>query len=59
MLKLFVTIIIIASIIVGALVLFLPRDKLITIIVFKDFFDVALPVLAFGALIKYLCTPAK
>jgi len=34
----------------------LPRDLLINVIIFRDFFDAALPVLAFGALIKYLCT---
>jgi len=36
----------------------LPRDYdlLINVIIFRDFFDAALPVLAFGALVKYLCT---
>lgn len=33
-----------------------PREYLLNIIIFRDFFDAALPVLAFGALIKYLCT---
>jgi hypothetical protein len=37
----------------------LPRDLLINVIIFRDFFDAALPVLAFGALIKYLCTCSK
>lgn len=33
----------------------LPREWLIKVIIFRDFFDAALPILAFGALVKYLC----
>jgi len=55
-LRLFVGLIIITGIIVGALALLLPREQIVHLIMFRDFFDVALPVLAFGALIKYLCT---
>jgi len=54
--RIFVSLIILVSIAVGVLALTLPREKLIQLIVFRDFFDVALPILAFGALIKYLCT---
>ena len=53
--KVFVTLIILIAIIVG-LGTQLPRDLLIKVIVFRDFFDAALPILGFGALIKYLCT---
>ena len=54
--RIFISVIILVSIIVGILALTLPREKLIQLIVFRDFFDVALPILAFGALVKYLCT---
>lgn len=50
----FITIVILLGIIVGTLAVALPRDQLVRLIVFRDFFDVALPILAFGALIKYL-----
>jgi hypothetical protein len=52
----FVSLIILAAFVVGGLALLLPRDEIIRLIVFRDFFDVSLPILAFGALIKYLCT---
>jgi hypothetical protein len=55
LMKIFVSLVIIAAIGVG-LGTQLPRDMLIKVIIFRDFFDAALPVLAFGALIKYLCT---
>jgi hypothetical protein len=35
----------------------LPREWLMRILIFRDFFDAAIPILAFGALIKYLCSP--
>ncbi len=54
--KIFVTLIILIALVVGVLARVLPRDQLIQIILFRDFFDVTLPILAFGALIKYLCT---
>jgi hypothetical protein len=53
--KFFVSLIVLIAIGVG-LGTQLPRDLLIKVIIFRDFFDAALPVLAFGALIKYLCT---
>lgn len=53
--RIFVGLIILAAICVG-LGTQLSRDLLIKVIIFRDFFDAALPVLAFGALIKYLCT---
>lgn len=54
--KLFVSLIILIAVAVGVFALVLPRDQLIRLIVFRDFFDVTLPILAFGALVKYLCT---
>jgi len=56
LLRMFITLIVLAAILVGVLVLVLPRDQLVRLIMFRDFFDVSLPILAFGALVKYLCT---
>lgn len=56
LLRIFVALVIIAAILVGTLVLVLQRDQLVKLIMFRDFFDVSLPILAFGALVKYLCT---
>ncbi len=53
--RFFIALIVLVAVIVG-LGTQLPRDLLIKIIIFRDFFDAALPILAFGALIKYLCT---
>lgn len=55
-LKLFIGLIIFMAILAGALTLILPREYIVNLIMFRDAFDVALPMLAFGALIKYLCT---
>ena len=57
--RIFVSLIITIAVIVGILALSLRRDQLIQLIIFRDFFDVTLPILAFGALIKYLCTCSK
>lgn len=54
--RIFVCLIILIAVAVGIFALVLPRDQLVKIIIFRDFFDVALPILAFGALVKYLCT---
>jgi len=56
LLKIFVALIVIVGVLVGVLALALPRDQIVHLIVFRDFFDVSLPILAFGALIKYLCS---
>lgn len=56
MMRLFVTIIILIAVSVGIFALVLHRDQLVTLIIFRDFFDVTLPILAFGALVKFLCT---
>ncbi|RDI39079.1 hypothetical protein [Aquicella lusitana] len=56
LMRIFVALIIIIAIAVGIFALVLPRDQLVKLIVFRDFFDVTLPILAFGALVKYLCT---
>lgn len=56
MMRLFVSAIIIIAIVVGVFALSLDPDKLVKLIIFRDFFDVTLPILGFGALVKYLCT---
>lgn len=56
MMRIFVGVIILIAIAVGIFALVLPREQLVRLIQFRDFFDVTLPILAFGALIKYLCT---
>ena len=56
LMRVFVTLIVLIAIVVGALALTLPREEIVKLIIFRDFFDVSLPILAFGALIKYLCT---
>ncbi len=55
-LRVFTTVIVVIAIIVGALALALPRDQLARLIMFRDFFDVSIPILGFGALVKYLCS---
>lgn len=56
LMRIFVTLIILIAIAVGVFALVLPRDQLVRLIIFRDFFDVTLPILAFGGLVKYLCT---
>lgn len=57
--RIFVALVILIAVAVGVLALVLPRDQLVRLIIFRDFFDVTLPILAFGALVKYLCTCCK
>lgn len=56
LLRIFILLVVLIALTVGIMALVLPRDAIVRLIVFRDFFDVSLPVLAFGALIKYLCT---
>ena len=59
LMRIFVAIIVIVSVSVGLLALTLPREEIVKLIIFRDFFDVSIPILGFGALIKYLCTCTK
>jgi hypothetical protein len=52
--KLLAAIFIGLALILAVLASVLPQDKLASIIYFSRFFDIMLPVLAVGALIKYL-----
>jgi hypothetical protein len=54
--RIFITVIILIALLVGVMAVSLPRDVLLRLIMFRDFFDMTLPILAFGALIKYLCS---
>lgn len=56
LMRIFVILIVLAALIIGVSVLILPREEILKVIIFRDFFDVSLPILGFGALIKYLCT---
>jgi len=56
LLRIFVVLVVLVGILVGCLAMTLPREQIVRLIIFRDFFDVSLPILAFGALIKYLCT---
>jgi hypothetical protein len=50
------TVFIVIALLLAILASILPQDKLVTVIYISRFFDIMLPVLAVGALIKYLCT---
>jgi len=54
--RIFVILVVLVAVAVGLFALVLPRDQLVKLIIFRDFFDITLPILAFGALVKYLCT---
>lgn len=56
LMRIFVILIVLIAVLVGVFALVLPRDQLVRLIFFRDFFDITLPILAFGALVKYLCT---
>ena len=53
------TLIVIIAIVVGILAFTLPHDEIVKLILFRDFFEFSLPILGFGALIKYLFTCPK
>jgi hypothetical protein len=57
--KMWATIVIVIAVLFGLLVLVLPQDRLSDIVYVPRFFDIVLPILAFGALIKYLCCCGK
>lgn len=53
--KILAILFILIALILAILASILPQDKLVSIVYISRFFDVMLPVLAVGALIKYLC----
>lgn len=54
--KIFVFLVVIIAIAVGVGPRLPQNDFIPHIVIIRDFFDATLPILAFGALIKYLCT---
>lgn len=52
--KVLAIIFVLIALILAILASFLPQDRLVSIIYISRFFDIMLPVLAVGALIKYL-----
>jgi hypothetical protein len=59
LMRVFVALVILVAMIVGIFSFILRRDQLVHLIVFRDFFETVLPILAFGALVKYLCTMCR
>jgi len=53
--KIFTVIIVLIAVVMALLAIFLPPQHIEYLIVVSKFFDVMLPVLAVGALLKYLC----
>ena len=53
--KILTTLVILVAIILGLLASFWPEERLQDIVYVSRFFDIMIPVLAVGALIKYLC----
>lgn len=61
MCKYYIHVLAVIAIIVGILSLVLPMDKAATIVAIENFFGVMLPILAVGALFKYMfsCNKAQ
>lgn len=62
LMRIFTLLIILIAVIIGILIITLPlftlpREQMLKLLTFRDFFDVTLPILIFGALVKYLCSP--
>jgi hypothetical protein len=54
--KVLAIVFIVIALLLALLASVLPQDKLVSVIYISRFFDIMLPVLAVGALIKYLWT---
>ena len=57
--KIFSTVVVIIALVLAVLASVWPQERLADIIYVSRFFDVMLPVLGVGALIKYLCCCGK
>lgn len=53
--KIFAIFIILASIVFGLISILVHQELMYPFLLLKEFMQMALPILAFGALIKYLC----
>jgi peptidoglycan/LPS O-acetylase OafA/YrhL len=54
--RIFAIVFIVIALLLAIFASILPQEKLATIIYISRFFDIMLPVLAVGALVKYLCS---
>ena len=57
--KVFMIVVIVIALLLAVLATVWPQDRLADVIVVSRFFDVMLPVLAVGALVKYLWSSPK
>lgn len=57
--KIFSIVIIVIALVLAILATVWPQDRIADIIYISRFFDVMIPILAVGALIKYLCCCGK
>lgn len=57
--KLYFIIVVLVAVILAALATFLPADQVDYVIAVSRFFDIMLPILAVGALLKYICKGSK
>ena len=53
--KLWAFVVVLVAIVIAVLAIVLPQTSLKPIFVITTFFDVMIPILAVGALVKYLC----
>ncbi len=54
-LRLFVAIIVVLAVVAGILNIYPPQHDMIRLAAIGEFFSAAIPIVAFGALVKYLC----
>lgn len=57
--RLFVAFVVVVAVIAGVLNIAPFRSDVIPLAMFSEFFSTALPILGFGALVKYLCSCNK
>jgi hypothetical protein len=57
--RLFIAFIVLVAMITAVAVIFLPHNIVVHFTQLLDFFNITLPILSFGALIKYLCSCPK
>lgn len=55
MMRIFTILIILIAVVVGVSAFALNRDQIDYVIYFRQFFEITIPILGFGALVKYLC----
>ncbi len=57
--KIFVSLVVIVAVVVGIMNLTPFHPDAVRLAMFSEFFSAALPILAFGALVRYLCCCSK